>query len=65
MGMVGLSDRLLPRFLSLICSLDPQFAHNGQVCVASSRVYVQKSIADKFLEKYKVMTQAQKPGDVG
>jgi len=38
------------------------FAHNGQVCVASTRVYVQESIKDKFLQKYKDMTVAQKPG---
>jgi len=39
------------------------FAHNGQICVASTRVYVQKGIADKFLEKYKAMTAAQVPGN--
>ncbi|KAI8999720.1 indole-3-acetaldehyde dehydrogenase [Hyaloraphidium curvatum] len=39
------------------------FAHNGQICVASTRVYVEESIADKFLEKYKAMTAAQRPGN--
>jgi len=37
------------------------FAHNGQICVASSRVYVQENIADKFLAKYKEATKSQRP----
>ena len=35
----------------------------GQICVASSRVYVEESIADAFLAKYKERTEAQRPGE--
>lgn len=36
----------------------------GQACFASSRVYVQESIADKFIETYKkVFSQAMRIGD--
>jgi len=39
------------------------YRNMGQVCAASSRVYVQESIAEKFLERYKQMTQTIKVGD--
>lgn len=38
------------------------FNHNGQICVASSRIYVQETIAEKFLAKFKEMTEKEKPG---
>ncbi|KAK4943964.1 hypothetical protein LTR10_016484 [Elasticomyces elasticus] len=40
-------------------------ARSGQVCVAATRVYVQKSIAEQFIEKYvaKVKEAAGKLGD--
>jgi aldehyde dehydrogenase (NAD+)/retinal dehydrogenase len=33
-------------------------ARSGQVCVAASRVYVQRSIAEKFIEEYRVRMKA-------
>ena len=40
-------------------------ARSGQVCVAATRVYVQKSIAEDFIEKYKERMRAavEKLGD--
>ena len=40
-------------------------ARSGQVCVAATRVYVQKSIADKFIERYleKMKAAANDLGD--
>lgn len=40
-------------------------ARSGQVCVAASRVYVQRSIANEFIEKYKELMRAavEKIGD--
>ena len=40
-------------------------SRTGQLCVAASRVYVQESIADKFLEKYikQMREAAEKIGD--
>ncbi|KAJ3340260.1 aldehyde dehydrogenase (NAD(P)(+)) ald5 [Gonapodya sp. JEL0774] len=39
------------------------FFNHGQVCCAGSRVYVQESVAEKFLAKFKELTEAQKTGD--
>ncbi|KAI9004509.1 putative Iad1-indole-3-acetaldehyde dehydrogenase [Hyaloraphidium curvatum] len=39
------------------------FFNHGQVCCASSRVYVHEGIKDKFLEKYTAAAQAIKVGD--
>lgn len=38
-------------------------AASGQVCMASSRVYVQEGVRDKFIEKYKQILQSVKIGD--
>ena len=35
----------------------------GQACIANSRIYVQESIADKFMEAFKAMFNAAKKGD--
>jgi acyl-CoA reductase-like NAD-dependent aldehyde dehydrogenase len=42
------------------------FAHQGQVCVAASRLYVQEGIYDKFIEaavKYAQGIKIGNPGD--
>jgi aldehyde dehydrogenase (NAD+) len=39
------------------------FFNHGQVCCASSRVYVHEKIKDKFLEKYVAAAKAVKVGD--
>ncbi|KXS19612.1 Aldedh-domain-containing protein [Gonapodya prolifera JEL478] len=39
------------------------FFNHGQVCCAGSRVYVQESVAAKFMEKFKQLTSEQKLGD--
>ncbi|CAL5875033.1 uncharacterized protein PFLUO_LOCUS9336 [Penicillium psychrofluorescens] len=38
---------------ALTWTVNAILARSGQVCVAASRVYVQKSIADKFIDGYK------------
>jgi len=43
------------------CNLGIFFNH-GQVCCASSRVYVQEGVYEKFLEKYKAMAEGIKVG---
>jgi succinate-semialdehyde dehydrogenase/glutarate-semialdehyde dehydrogenase len=40
-----------------------KFRNTGQSCIASNRVYVQRSIYDKFLEKFAAQTRALKAGD--
>jgi acyl-CoA reductase-like NAD-dependent aldehyde dehydrogenase len=37
---------------ALTWTINAILARSGQVCVAATRVYVQKGIADKFIEKY-------------
>lgn len=39
------------------------FFNGGQVCSANSRLYVERSIQDKFLELIKARAEALKPGD--
>lgn len=39
------------------------FFNHGQCCCAGSRVYVQESIYDKFLEKFKEITAKTRVGD--
>ncbi|KAE8329974.1 aldehyde dehydrogenase domain-containing protein [Aspergillus sergii] len=39
-------------------------ANNGQICAAGSRIYVQKSIYEKFLEAYKKMAEGS-PSVIG
>jgi gamma-glutamyl-gamma-aminobutyraldehyde dehydrogenase len=39
------------------------FFNGGQVCSANSRLYVERSIQDKFLELMKARAEALKPGD--
>src|SRR6185295_10350878 len=39
------------------------FFNHGQSCCAGSRVYVQESIYDKFLERYKAHILTKKLGD--
>lgn len=36
---------------------------SGQVCVAGSRIYVQDSVYDEFLEKFKKRAEGTKVGD--
>jgi len=38
-------------------------AHNGQICVAGSRLYVQKGIYDNFVEKFREMSLKAVAGD--
>lgn len=40
-----------------------KFRNTGQSCIASNRIYVQRSIYDKFLEKFLQQTRALKTGD--
>ena len=39
------------------------FFNHGQVCTAGSRVYVQDSIYEQFLEKFKAHAEGTKVGD--
>jgi aldehyde dehydrogenase (NAD+) len=39
------------------------FFNHGQVCTAGSRVYVQDSIYDQFLDKFKARAESFKIGD--
>jgi aldehyde dehydrogenase (NAD+) len=39
------------------------FLNQGQCCTASSRIYVQDSIYDQFLEKFKSSAESIKVGD--
>ena len=50
---------------ALTWTVNAILARSGQVCVAASRVYVQKSIAGKFIEKYveKMKAAAKDLGD--
>ncbi|CRG88849.1 hypothetical protein PISL3812_05884 [Talaromyces islandicus] len=43
---------------ALTWTINAILARSGQVCVAASRVYVQRSIADKFIEGYKERMKA-------
>jgi acyl-CoA reductase-like NAD-dependent aldehyde dehydrogenase len=38
------------------------FAHSGQVCISVQRVFVQRAIADEFVERMKAATEALKIG---
>ena len=40
-----------------------KFRNTGQSCIASNRIYVQRSIYDKFLEKFVQQARALKTGD--
>jgi len=40
-----------------------KFRNTGQSCIASNRIYVQRPIYEKFLEKFAQQTRAQKTGD--
>ena len=40
-----------------------KFRNTGQSCIASNRVYVQRGIYEKFLEKFTAQTRALKTGD--
>jgi len=40
-----------------------KFRNTGQSCIASNRIYVQRPVYDKFLEKFAAQTRAQKTGD--
>jgi succinate-semialdehyde dehydrogenase / glutarate-semialdehyde dehydrogenase len=40
-----------------------KFRNTGQSCIASNRIYVQRSIYQKFLEKFVQQTRALKTGD--
>ncbi|KAH8893048.1 aldehyde dehydrogenase [Thozetella sp. PMI_491] len=50
---------------ALTWTVNAIMARSGQVCVAASRVYVQNSIADKFIEEYskRMKAAAEKMGD--
>ncbi|KAJ5678631.1 aldehyde dehydrogenase domain-containing protein [Penicillium macrosclerotiorum] len=50
---------------ALTWTINAILARSGQVCVAATRVYVQKSIAEDFIEKYKerMRTAVEKLGD--
>jgi succinate-semialdehyde dehydrogenase/glutarate-semialdehyde dehydrogenase len=40
-----------------------KFRNNGQSCIASNRIYVQRGIYEKFVEKFVAQTRAMKTGD--
>lgn len=39
------------------------FWHSGQTCMADSRIYVHKSVADRFIEIFNALAQKRKMGD--
>ncbi|KAL3444174.1 Aldehyde/histidinol dehydrogenase [Aspergillus insuetus] len=43
---------------ALTWTINGILARSGQVCVAASRVYVQRPIAEKFIEEYKIRMKA-------
>ena len=40
-----------------------KFRNTGQSCIASNRIYVQRGVYDKFLEKFAAQTRVLKTGD--
>ena len=44
-------------------ALITKFRNTGQSCIASNRIYVQRSVYEKFLEKFVAKTRALKTGD--
>jgi succinate-semialdehyde dehydrogenase / glutarate-semialdehyde dehydrogenase len=44
-------------------ALITKFRNTGQSCIAANRIYVQRPVYDKFLEKFTRATQAMKTGD--
>ncbi|MFH1539985.1 MAG: NAD-dependent succinate-semialdehyde dehydrogenase [bacterium] len=40
-----------------------KFRNNGQVCIAASRFFVQESVADRFIAKFKEITESLKLGN--
>jgi succinate-semialdehyde dehydrogenase/glutarate-semialdehyde dehydrogenase len=40
-----------------------KFRNNGQSCIASNRIYAQRGIYEKFVEKFVAQTRAMKTGD--
>jgi len=39
------------------------FMNNGQMCLAGSRIFVQRSVADEFIDRFAARTKALKVGD--
>ncbi|MGB3503458.1 MAG: aldehyde dehydrogenase [Mesorhizobium sp.] len=39
------------------------FMNNGQMCLAGSRIFVQRKVADEFIDKFAARTRALKVGD--
>lgn len=39
------------------------FAHSGQVCMATKRIYVHEAILDDFLQRLKAIVEAYRPGE--
>ncbi len=40
-----------------------KFRNNGQVCIAASRFYVQESVTDRFLARFREVTESLRVGD--
>jgi succinate-semialdehyde dehydrogenase/glutarate-semialdehyde dehydrogenase len=40
-----------------------KFRNNGQVCIAASRFYVQESVKERFVERFKAVTESLRVGD--
>ncbi len=40
-----------------------KFRNNGQVCIAASRFYVQESVMDRFVDRFKAVTESLQVGD--
>lgn len=39
------------------------FAHSGQICIATKRIYVHESILDEFMRHFVAIVQTYKPGE--
>ncbi len=63
----GKSANIIDRHADLELALDGAlagiFTNNGQQCLAGSRILVQRSIADEFIERFVVRTRALVLGD--
>jgi 5-carboxymethyl-2-hydroxymuconic-semialdehyde dehydrogenase/aminomuconate-semialdehyde/2-hydroxymuconate-6-semialdehyde dehydrogenase len=49
--------------LALDGALLGSFMNNGQMCLAGSRIFVQRNVADEFIDRFAARTRALKVGD--
>ncbi|MBU3672141.1 MAG: aldehyde dehydrogenase family protein [Sinobacteraceae bacterium] len=60
--LVVLDDADLPR--AVAAAVQGSFGNQGQICMASSRVYVQRGIAASFIERFVAATRELRMGDL-